>query len=377
DTALSVLPLSHAFERLAGNFVPLTSGATIAYAESTKTVAKNLLEVQPTMMVCVPRLYEKVQGRVLENVEKSSALRRKIFFWALNIGKKVLYHPQNGNGDPWLKFKYRLAEKLVYNKIRKRTGGRIRFFVSGGAALPPSTAEFFLSVGLTIIEGYGLTECSPVLTANRLDDNRIGTVGKPIAGVQIKIAPDGEILAKGDNIMQGYYNLPEDTKEVMLEDGFMATGDIGHFDEKGSLVITDRKKNIIVTSGGRNIAPTPIENLLKQSKYISEVMLIGEGRHFLSALIVPDFEQLRVYAKQNNIPCDDDHALVRDSKVYFLIESEIANFSKDLSDYEQIRKFTLLPREFSIVQNELTPTLKIRRNVVTEKFLETIESMYE
>lgn len=377
DTMLSILPLSHVFERVCGHFLPLTRGATLAYVESLSTAAADLLSVKPTVMIAVPRFYEKLRTHILESAEKSPTPKRRLFSWAMETGRRFHAKRPSPETDSWLAFQHRLAQRLVFSKLKKHVGGRIRFFVSGGAALPVDVAEFFQAAGLTLLEGYGLTETSPVLCVNRPDRNCIGTVGEPLPGVEIKIAPDGEILARGENVTRGYHNLPEETSSAVEGDGFFHTGDIGHFDEDGCLVITDRKKNLIVTSGGKNVAPTAIENLLKTSPYIGEAMVIGEGRHFLSALIVPDYEQLRFHSQQWGIAPDDESSPSRDPRILRLIQSEIDRLCCDLANYERIKKFTLLPRDFSITQNELTPTLKVRRRVVTERFFELIEKMYE
>jgi long-chain acyl-CoA synthetase len=372
DVLLSLLPLAHVFERLAGHFAPLITGATIAYAESPLTVAMNLTEVKPTMMLAVPRFYEKMQARILDAIKKGSPLKRRIFKWALKTGRKATKkNPQDPGG-----FKYNLADKLVFSKLRERTGGRLRLFVSGGAALPAEVGEFFQSAGMKVLEGYGLTESSPIICVNHPDDIKFGTVGKPIPNVEVKIGEDGEILAKGPNIMQGYLNLPGDTKAAIDEDGWLHTGDLGNFDDEGRLVITGRKKEIMVTSSGRNIAPTPIENTLKSSAYISEIMVIGDGRQYVTALIIPEFEQLEAEGLGAENGAKDREALIKTKQVRQLIEFEIERLSAGFSEYEQIVKFTLLPHEFSIEEGELTPTMKIKRKAVLEKYADIVDAMY-
>jgi long-chain acyl-CoA synthetase len=376
DTFLSFLPLCHAFERMAGYYTAFSCGATIAFAESAETVRDNLMEVKPTIMTAVPRLFERMQSRIQKSVDSNTSAKRKIFYWAIDVGRKYNEAKHNGFVNPLLAAQRKLADKLVFSTIRERTGGNLRFFVSGGAALPRELGEFYDAVGLPIIEGYGLTETSPVLTVNRLDDFKFGTVGKPLDGVFIIIADDGEILAKGPNIMMGYYNNKKATKEVIDHNGWFHTGDIGVFDSHGHLIITDRKKHLFVSSGGKNIAPQPIENLFLQSKYIDQFVLIGDRRMFLSALIVPDFDALQEYADRKEIEYSSTKDLTTHSEIYDLMQKDIQLLQKDLANYERVRKFVLLHKPFSIEEGEMTPTLKIKRKVVEERFAHLIEDMY-
>jgi long-chain acyl-CoA synthetase len=313
----------------------------------------------------------------MKQVDSGPANKKKIFLWALGVGREYAAQKKQKRISPVLKAKHALADKLVFSKLRERTGGRMRFFVSGGAALPREFGEFFESAGMTIIEGYGLTETSPVISANRLDNFRFGTVGQPIPGVEVKIAGDGEILSRGPNTMKGYWNLPAETAEIIDKEGWLHTGDIGRFDAEGFLHITDRKKHLFVSSGGKNIAPQPIENLFLGSKYIEQFMLIGDRRMFLTALIVPDFDALREFADARNIPYSDNGDLVKHPEVNQLIETDIGDIQKDLANYERVRKFTLLERQFSIEEGELTPKLSVRRKIVEEKYRELIEGMYQ
>ena len=376
DTALSFLPLSHVLERL-GTFAFLSRGVTMAYAESIETVAENLMEVRPTIMISVPRLFDKIYARVMDNVLSSSSLKRKIFFWALKIGKKEAALRRNKQKVPTsLRLRRNLANKLVFAKITARTGGRVYFFVSGGAPLSKDVAEFFGAMGLVILEGYGLTETSPVLAVNTFDNIKLGTVGKPIPGVEIRIEEDGEILAKGPNIMQGYYKMPEETAEA-LKDGWLHTGDIGYLDEEGFLVITDRKKDIIITTGGKNVAPQPIENMLKTSPYIANPVVVGTRRNFISALIVPEFEKLEEYARQQEIPFLNRKELVENQAVIDFMMSEIQRVTSNLASYETIKKIILLERDFDIESGEMTPTLKVKRDFVEKKFKEQIDALYQ
>lgn len=378
DLLLSFLPLSHSFERMAGYYTAMACGATVAYAESVETVAANMLEVRPTIVTTVPRLFERIYSRVIKQVDSESRLRKSVFHWAVNVGKAYAGEKRSGKRpSPFISVQHAIADRLVFTKLREKTGGRMRFFVSGGAALAREFGEFFEAAGLKIIEGYGLTESSPVIAANRLHHYKWGSVGPVIPGVEVRIAEDGEILARGPNIMKGYWNNPEATREVLDGEGWLHTGDIGHLDAEGFLCITDRKKNLFVSSGGKNIAPQPIENLFLSSKYIEQFMLIGDRRMFLTALIVPDFDALKEYADSHNISYADNVELTRHPAVNDLIESNIAQIQRDLANFERVRKFTLLDRQFTIEDGELTPTQKVRRKAVEEHYKSIIESMYE
>ncbi len=377
DTLLSFLPLCHSFERMAGYYTAMACGATVAYAESAETVGDNLLEVHPTVVTTVPRLFERIYSRLMKQVDSSPVPRQKIFHWALSVGRAYATAKKTGVVSTILKVQHTVAERLVFSKLQQRTGGRIRFFVSGGAALVKELGEFFEAMGITIIEGYGLTETSPVLSANRIDDYKFGTVGKPIPGVEIKIADDGEILAKGPNIMKGYYNNPQATEEVIDKEGWFHTGDVGMFDPQGHLMITDRKKHLFVSSGGKNIAPQPIENLFLQSKYIDQFVLIGDGKMFLSALIVPEFENLKEYAKKLGIGFSAESDLTQVDDIRKLYDKEIQALQKDLPTYERVRRFELLPGQLTVENGEITPTLKVRRRVVETKYAALIDRMYQ
>ena len=379
DTFLSFLPLCHVFERMGGHFCPLSVGATIAYAESIDTVAQNLGEVKPTIMTSVPRLFEKMYTRVLENARAGGAAKEKIFNWAIKIGAKYVKAEAKGKVGGMLKVEHNLAYKLVFSKLHERVGGRLRFFVSGGAPLPREIGEFFNYAGIKILEGYGLTESSPVIAVNLEEKFKFGTVGPVLekGGVEVKIAEDGEILTRGPHVMKGYYKKPAETKEAIDENGWLHTGDIGFLDEEGFLVITDRKKNIIVTSGGKNIAPAPIENLLSTSPLIDQVLVIGDKRKFLSALIVPNLDALQSYANDQNIPFKDNEELVNNQKIHQYVNNEVERLSTNLARYEQVKAFRLMSQPFTIEEGELTPTLKIKRKFVEEKYLDIINSMYE
>ncbi len=376
DTALSFLPLSHVLERMV-TFTYLYKGCTIAYAESTETVAENLLEVRPTVMVSVPRVFEKIYSRVIDNVLSSSAVKRKLFFWAVRNGRKYGEKKLAGDSIPGgLRLKYTLAEKLVFSKVVARTGGRVRFFVSGGAALSKDIAEFFYAMGLVVLEGYGLTETSPVIAVNTFDNLRFGAVGKPIPEVDVKIASDGEILSRGPNVMKGYYKMEDETREA-LRDGWFHTGDIGFLDDDGFLHITDRKKDIIVTAGGKNVAPQLIENILKTNPYISGAVVLGDRRKFISALVVPDFEKLEKFAKTSNISYGSHKELVINEKIIRFMEEEIDRYTPNLASYEKIKKIILLDRDFEIEKGEMTPSLKVKRNIIEKMYRDQIDNLYE
>ncbi len=377
DSILSILPLSHVLERMAGYFACfIMAGTQYSFAEKVETVAEDMNAVSPTIFVGVPRLFEKMYSRIMNTVHSSSAVKRMLFNWAVKTGDQ--YHRQQIKSNPgaFIEYQYKLAYSLVLKKIHDKFGGRIRFMISGGAPLEPQISEFFNAIGLPLMEGYGLTETAPVTNVNQLKAFRIGTVGRSLPGVTVKTAEDGEILVKGPNVMKGYYKNPEATQEVFTEDGWFKTGDIGKIDEDGYLWITDRKKEMIVTSGGKNVAPQPIENLLKSSRYISQIMLIGEQRNFVSALIVPEFEALEEYARSNGIPFDSLSELVNHSQIQNLYQSELDQRMEDLPRYEQVKKFLILCEPWTINSGELTPTLKLKRQVILQNYREQVESFY-
>ena len=375
DTALSFLPLSHVLERTAA-FIFIHRGSTIAYAESIEAVAANLVEVRPHVVISVPRLFEKIYARVMDQVLAGSRLKRAIFVWALGTGKKYAAKVIAREPVPKaLAFKRGLAQKLVFSKITARTGGRMRFFVCGGAPLSRDITEFFYAMGLVILPGYGLTETSPVLTGSTFENYRFGTVGKAIPDVELRIAVDGEILARGPNVMMGYYKHEADTREVM-KDGWFHTGDIGRFDGDGFLIITDRKKDIIVTSGGKNIAPQPIESLIQSSPYIANAVVVGSSRRFISALIVPDFDKLESHARAEGIPFRDRAEFCRRTEVIDFLLDEANRVTPDLASYERVKKIAVLDRDFEMGLGEVTPTLKVKRNIVEQKYADLIEALY-
>ena len=373
---LSFLPLAHALERVV-YYCILFTGCSIAYAESINKVSDNLKEVKPSIIVSVPRLFEKVYKKIFAEVNKSSKLKQKLFYSGLELSKK--YHElKSGNESiPMdLLLKYKFVDTLIFSAIRKEIGSNLRLIVSGGAPLKNEIAEFFSLIGLNISTGYGLTETSPVLTVNPPLALRHGTVGPAIDGVELKIAEDGEILAKGPNLMKGYYNKPEQTAEVIDADGWFHTGDIGHLDENGYLIITDRKKDLIVTSNGKKIPPQPLENKLKECNYIEQVVVIGDNRPYMTALVVTDPVTVKEYAKENSIEYRSYEELIKNDLIYKLIETDIKELCKDFSKFEQIKKFNILEKELSVDNDELTPTLKYRRKIISKKYADVINSMY-
>ena len=376
-TALSFLPLCHSFERTAGHNFMIHAGVTIAYAESVERVPDNMLEVRPHIMCSVPRLYEKMYARVAEKVARDSALRQALFRWAIAVGREAFAArvARRPPGLP-LRLKLALAERLVFSKIQARTGGRMQLFISGGAPLAREIAEFFGAAGMLICEGYGLTETSPVITCNRPDRMKPGTVGLPLEDVEVKIAADGEILSRGPHIMQGYFGKPEATREAIDADGFFHTGDLGHLDAEGFLVITDRKKDIIVTSGGKNIAPQPIENKLKTNRFFAEVVMIGDRRKFPVALVVPNYEALAAWAKERGIGGTREELVKRREVVDHYLDL-VASMTGELAQFEKIKKLALLPQELTQQAGELTPTLKVKRRVVEERYRSLIDEMYQ
>ena len=377
DTALSFLPLSHIFERTGGYYALMYAGCSIAYAESIHTVPRDLLDVRPTVLIAVPRLFEKMHARILDTALAANFVRKQLFFWARRVGLRWAERKLAGEEIPaHLARSHRLADRLVFTKIRARTGGRLHLMVSGGAPLTQLIGRFFYAVGLPIMEGYGLTETSPVVTANTPRHYRLGSVGRPVPGVEVKVSDDGEILTRGPHVMQGYYRNPEATRETIDAEGWLATGDVGSLDADGFLHITDRKKDLLVTAGGKNVAPQPIENLLKADKFIGEAMLIGDKLPFISALIVPHFEYLMKYAKRKDILYTSMAGLVKEPRVQDLYRRRVERANARLARYERIRKFRLLDHELTLEEGELTPTMKVRRRRISELYAELIASIY-
>ena len=376
DTALSVLPLSHIFERQA-MYMYLYEGMAVYYAESLDTIGPNLREVRPTIFVGVPRIFEKIYARIKERVTEKGKLNLALLLWAVEVGKEYAKCQEEKRKVPKaLELKHRIATRLVFSRWRDAFGGRIRLLVSGGAALPEELGYIYLGAGIPIIQGYGLTETSPVITTGLLDDNRVGTVGKPINHVEVRIAADGEIETRGPNVMRGYYNKPAETRAVFTDDGWFRTGDIGTIDEDGFLRITDRKKELFKTSGGKYIAPQPLEQLIKGSRFVNQVVLIGNGRRFPAALIVPNWEQIESYARLKGIKETGRPGLCRNARILDLFSRQITALTPDLAQYERVKKVALLEHEFSIEGGEMTPTLKVKRRVIDEKYREVIDEIY-
>jgi long-chain acyl-CoA synthetase len=368
--------LSHSFERTI-DYIYFYCGVSIAYAESVQAVGQNLQEVRPHLFVSVPRVYEKVLEKVHESVASSPPLRQKVFLWAAEVARSALpFRLERKAPGGALGLQLALADKLVFAKIRSRLGDRFQFAISGGAPLPRDLAEFFWGAGIEIYEGYGLSETSPILTANFPKHVKLGTVGAPVPATELRLAEDGEILARGPQIMRGYFNMPAATDEVLDSDGWFHTGDIGQIDDDGFLRITDRKKEIIVNAYGKNVAPAPIENALKSSQFIGQAVVIGDRRKVLSALLVPNFAILEKWAERAGLASADMKSLLDQRQVRDLFTQEIETVNQDLARYEQIRLWQLIPQEFTVESGELTPTQKIKRRVVHQKFGRLIEEMY-
>jgi long-chain acyl-CoA synthetase len=375
DVSLSFLPLSHILQRM-GDYWFLATGTCIAYVDSFDLVPLAMSQVRPTIAISVPRLYEKMYARVLENALSGGAVKKRIFFWARGVADRWADETLAGR-EPGglLAMQYALAQRLVFSKLKARTGGRLRYFVSGGAPLAPEINKFFYAAGLVILEGYGLTETSPVIGVNTPENFRIGTIGKPIDGVEVKIAEDGEILTRGPHVMQGYYNKPEATRETMDADGWFRTGDIGVI-EDGFIRITDRKKDIIVTAGGKNIAPQPIENAVKTNKYVSQAVMIGDKRKYPVMLVVPNWDNLEKWAKIKNILWTDRAQLLAMPTVQAKMEKEVREQLEGLASFETPKKIALLEHDFSVDSGELTPTLKVKRRVVDRNYKSIIDGLY-
>lgn len=371
--SLSFLPLNHIFEKMIA-YVYLFNGFSIYYAESMETIGANLKEVQPSLFVTVPRLLEKVYERIMATGSELTGIKKQLFFWAVNLGKK--YDPAINQGW-WYNQQLALANKLIFSKWRAALGGNVKAIVVGGAACQPRLQKIFSAADVTIMEGYGLTETSPVIAVNHYEpqNRRIGTVGPVLRGVEVKIAEDGEVLCKGPNVMKGYYKNPGATADV-LRDGWFLTGDIGEFVEGKFLKITDRKKELFKTSGGKYVAPQLVENKIKESRFIEQAMVVGEGEKFVTALIVPSFENLKKWMSEQGIPFTTAEAAARDPKVHAFLEEIIEGFNKGFNHVEQIKKFLVLPQEWSVETGEMTPKLSLKRKIILEKARPALELLY-
>ncbi len=376
DLHLSFLPLCHVFERMAGWYLMMTAGAAVAFADSMDTLPQNMLEVRPTVMLGVPRFFEKLYARINEGIRQAPPLRRRLAEWALGVGRAVTARLTAGGAlPPRLAIQRLVADRLVYHKFKDKLGGRLRFFVSGSAPLSRDVAEFFFSAGVTILEGYGLTETSPVISVNRLPVPRFGSVGPLLPGVEVRIAEDGEILTKGPHVMQGYYRKPDATAAAIV-DGWFHTGDIGHLD-RGCLVITDRKKDLIKTAGGKFIAPQKLENLLVTDPYISQAFVYGDRQPYCVALIVPNVQQLRRHAQEQEIPSRSIEEMVRDPRITAFYWDRVQAKQQGLAPFEQVKKIALLGQEFSQASGELTPTMKAKRGIIAERYGAALRALYQ
>ncbi len=377
DTALSVLPLSHIFERQA-MYMYLFRGMAVFFVESLETIGSNLREVHPTIMVGVPRIFEKIYLRIRERAAQKGKLSVLVLNWSVSLAKECGRLIVEKRSIPWwLKLQHKLATALMFSKWRMALGGRIRLLVSGGAALPEDLALMYIGAGVPIIQGYGLTETSPCITASSIEENRPGSVGRAIRNVEVRIASDGEIETRGPNVMRGYYNKPEDTRAVFTGDGWFKTGDIGRLDSEGFLYITDRKKELFKTSGGKYIAPQPIEQMIKGSQFVNQVVLVGNERKFPAALIVPNWERVESYVQLKGIQASGRAELCRNARVIDLFERQIAGLTTQLAQYERVKKVALIEKELTIEGGELTPTMKVKRRVIDEKYRDVIDKLYD
>ena len=376
DVALALLPLAHVFERTAGHYIMWSAGVTVAYAESPNTVARDMGEVSPTFMAAVPRVFEKVLERAEEAARTAGGAKEKIFGWARRVGERRVAAQEAGRAPgPLLGLQAAVADRLVFSKLRARTGGRINYFVSGGAPLPAAVGRFFLGAGLPVVEGYGLTETSPVLTLNPVDAPRLGTVGLPVPGTEIRIAEDGEILARGPQIMAGYFNKPEATAEVIDDDGWFHTGDVGEIDANGYLKITDRKKDLLITAYGKNIAPQPIESEIKRHPLVAEAVMLGDQRKFPIVIVVPEYAVLR--AELHGVDEAADADLAADPEATSLLRRAVRERCAEFAHYEQPREVLVVPGPFTVEGGELTPTLKVKRRVIQTRYADAIDAVYE
>ena len=376
---VSFLPISHSFERVGGHYSIFSQGTSIYYAEMNFTpeiLFENIREVRPTFLTAVPRIFEKIHAKILDSVASMTGIKKKLADWSISVGLQTVPYRTTNRDLPFvLGLKYKIADKLVLNKFRAALGGKVRACSSGGSALSKEVGSFFCGIGISIIEGYGLTETSPVMTIGHPDFFKFGTVGKAIPGVEVKIQPDGEIVCRGHNVMQGYYKNEEATNEAII-DGWFHSGDIGEFDEDGLLRITDRKKSLIVTSGGKNVAPQPMEVSLTSNKYIEQCNVVGDDRNFISALIVPNKENLLAWAEEKGLSGLDYNAICAHELAYDLFDAIVKDTMTNFSRYESVRKFTLIADEWTVDRGELTPKMSIKRKVVVEKHKAEIDAMY-
>ncbi|MEJ5362471.1 MAG: long-chain fatty acid--CoA ligase [Spirochaetota bacterium] len=378
DQTVPFLPLSHVFERVAGHFYGMYVGITASYAESLDTILQDIQEKRPTVVLAVPRVLEKVYQRIISQVQEQSPFKQKVFYWGQKVGNKIsTLREQKKKPGLLLKLKYKIAYTIIFKKLQNALGGRVRWMTASGAPTAREIILFFNSAGIMVIEGYGMTECCAPATMSNIADYRIGTVGRPLPGVDIKIADDGEILIKGDNVFKGYWKMPEETKESFTSDGYFMSGDIGVFDDAGFLMITDRKKDLIITSGGKNVAPQKIENLIKSDPLFTQAIVIGDKRKYLTALVNISQEQAERIARESGIDFGSFNELLENEKFQKIVESHIEKCNQKLARYETIKKIGIIKSEFSKETGELTATLKVKRKVVQEKYKSIIENLYE
>jgi long-chain acyl-CoA synthetase len=376
DTAVSFLPLSHVYERVI-DYAYLFRGVHIAYVERMEDLPQALLEVHPTLSAAVPRVFEKLYANIMQKGHENTGVKRRLFDWAMGVAQRsVKWRAYGERASLSLGIMWNIADRVVYSKIREAVGGRMRAFISGGGPLSRELAEFFWGVGVPVYQGYGLTETSPVVSANCPNANRVGSVGKPIRHVDVRIAEDGEIFVHGPCVMRGYYEKPEETRAVISRDGWLATGDIGRVDADGYLYVTDRKKDLFKTAAGKFVAPQPIENLLRSRPLILNAVLVGDKRKFIAALIVPNFSVVDSAARQQGRSFASHEQLAADSWVHDLIGKEVEGVNASLAQYETIKRFSLLDHDFTFDGGQLTYTLKLKRRVVEERYAKVIEGLY-
>lgn len=375
---ISFLPLAHAFERFAGYYMPLYMGICIGYAESLETLIQNFREIKPNLFVAVPRVFEKIHARITQGVRSASLLKKSIFYWALGIGKKAGNYKMHGQPLPWnLRIRYRLADVLLFKKVKGAFGGQLEYGVSGGAPLSKEVAEFFDAMGVLILEGWGATEATTPSTLNSPYDYRFGTVGRPLPGVEVRVAPDGELEVKGPNVFKEYWRNHEETQATFTADGFYRTGDIGTINDEGRVIITDRKKQLIITSGGKNIAPAPIENLLVSGRHIEMAYVHGDRRNYLTALLVLDQNAAKATAEYNGIKDCSWSELIRHPLILEKVQKEVDTANEQLPRFMQIKYFRILEEPFSIEHGEMTPTMKLKKRVIEERYKDLLDSMYK
>ncbi|OHD66978.1 MAG: hypothetical protein A2176_16005 [Spirochaetes bacterium RBG_13_51_14] len=378
DCTVPFLPLSHVFERIAGHYYGMYCGITASYAESIDTLLEDFAQKRPTMILAVPRVCEKVYQKIMAQVREQSSFKQKVFYWGQKVGCRISELREKHRSVPaWLKFKYKIAYTMIFKKLQDRLGGRVTWMTASGAPTAEEIIRFFNAAGITVIQGYGMTETTAPATMQSLADYRIGTTGKPIPGQDIKIADDGEILIKGGNVISGYWKLPDETREAFTPDGYLMSGDIGMFDDEGNILITDRKKDIIITSGGKNVAPQKIENLFKSDPLFTQFIVIGEQKKHLTGLCNINLEEAARLAKEGNIPFSNPAELLGSEKFIAIVQKHVDERNTHLARYEGIKRFRIVKSDFSQDGGELTPSLKVKRRMVQQKYKALIDEMYE